>query len=143
TTSHGLSATDGLSSGVAARGDASAATPADPRPAVVTDAATSAADSRAAREAARLARLRQAEAAITWRRAKAVGRPNRGRLVDGVRAPGEGGHCAPWDPALDKVPTRGGRRNGADEPGRLVLRVAAEYAADHPDAPRLVVGDLS
>jgi hypothetical protein len=90
-----------------------------------------------------LAELRQAEADIRWRRSRAVGEPNRGRLEAAVQLPAEGVHFVTWDPALDTTPNRGWRRNGTDRLVRLVLRVAAEYAAAHPGAQRIVVGDLS
>jgi murein endopeptidase len=90
-----------------------------------------------------LAELRQAEADIRWRRSRAVGKPNRGRLEAAVQLPAEGVHFVTWDPALDTTPNRGWRRNGTDRLVRLVLRVAAEYAAAHPGAQRIVVGDLS
>jgi murein endopeptidase len=84
------------------------------------------------------------EAAIVWRRSRALGKPFRnGRLVEGVQLPAETGHLVTWDPVRDSVPNRGWRRWGTDRLVRTVLEVAAGYAAAHPDAPRLVVGDLS
>jgi murein endopeptidase len=84
------------------------------------------------------------EAAIVWRRSRATGKPfHNGRLVDGVQLPAETSHLVTWDPVRDTVPNRGWRRWGTDRLIRTVLAVAAGYAAAHPDAPRLVVGDLS
>jgi murein endopeptidase len=83
------------------------------------------------------------EAAIVWRRSRALGKPHDGRLVDGVQLPAETSHLITWDPVRDSVPNRGWRRWGTDRLVRTVLKVAAGYAAAHPDAPRLVVGDLS
>jgi murein endopeptidase len=73
----------------------------------------------------------------------ALGRPDAGRLVNGVRLSVEGPHHLTWDPVLRRSPNRPWRRWGTDRLVRLVLRVAVEYAADHPDAPRLAIGDLS
>jgi murein endopeptidase len=84
------------------------------------------------------------EAAIVWRRSRALGKPfGNGRLVDGVQLPAETSHLVTWDPVRDTVPNRGWRRWGTDRLVRTLLAVAAGYAAAHPDAPRLVVGDLS
>jgi murein endopeptidase len=83
------------------------------------------------------------EAAIVWRRSRALGRPYHGRLAGGVQLPAETTDLVTWDPVRDAVPNRGWRRWGTDRLVRTLLEVAAEYAAAHPGAPRLVVGDLS
>jgi murein endopeptidase len=80
---------------------------------------------------------------VRWRRSRAVGRPNRGRLVGGVRLPAEGATFVTVDPVRRTSPSPAWRRYGTDRLVRVVLRVATEYAAAHPDAPRLVIGDLS
>jgi hypothetical protein len=86
---------------------------------------------------------RPVEAAIVWRRSRAVGRPNHGRLVRGVELPAAGSHFLTVDPVAGKGRNPAWRRNGTDRLVRVLLRVAGAYAAAHPDAPRLVVGDLS
>ena len=63
------------------------------------------------------------EAAIVWRDSRSLGRPSAGRLVHGVRLPAEGADFFTWDPALDRVPNRGGRRWGTDRLVRVVLEV--------------------
>jgi murein endopeptidase len=84
------------------------------------------------------------EPAVAWHRSRALGEPfHRGRLVDGVQLPAETGDLVTWDPVRRTVPNRGWRRWGTDRLVRTVLAVAADYAAAHPHAPRLVVGDLS
>jgi murein endopeptidase len=83
------------------------------------------------------------EAAIEWRDSRSLGRPSAGRLVHGVRLPSEGVDFFTWDPALDRVPNRDGRRWGTDRLVGLVLEVIREYAAAHPGAPRVGIGDLS
>ena len=75
--------------------------------------------------------------------APSVGEPSAGRLVRGVRLPREGEHFFTWDPLLHRVPNRAGRRWGTDRLVRFVLGVIREYAAAHPDAPRVGIGDLS
>jgi murein endopeptidase len=86
---------------------------------------------------------RAPEASIRWRRSRALGQPNRGRLAGGVELPAAGTHFVTVDPVTGKPPNRAWRRHGTDRLLRVLLRVASEYAVAHPDAPRLVVGDLS
>ncbi|HEY7003540.1 MAG TPA: penicillin-insensitive murein endopeptidase [Gaiellaceae bacterium] len=83
------------------------------------------------------------EPQVHWRDSQAVGAPWAGRLVRGVRLPAAGKHFFTWDPLLRRRPDRPGRRWGTDDLVRVVLRVVAGYAAAHPSAPRLGVGDLS
>lgn len=80
---------------------------------------------------------------ILWRDSVALGSPAAGRLVRGVRVPAEGARFFTWDPVLRRAPNRAGRRWGTDRLVRIVLRVVREYAAAHPQAPRVGVGDLS
>ena len=88
-------------------------------------------------------RGRSPEAAIQWRRSRALGKPNRGRLAGGVELPAAGTHFVTVDPVTGTSPNRTWRRYGTDRLLEMLLRVAADHAAAHPDAPRLVVGDLS
>jgi murein endopeptidase len=80
---------------------------------------------------------------IRWNRSQSVGLPYSGRLVDGVQLPVEGWDWVTWDPALDRVPNRTARLYGTDALVRMVLDVVADYRRAHPDAPRVVVGDLT
>lgn len=73
----------------------------------------------------------------------AVGRPNAGRLVRGVLLPAEGPDHATWHPIRKAPPNAAWRRHGTDRLVRTVLRVAREHRAAYPDAPRLLIGDLS
>jgi hypothetical protein len=86
---------------------------------------------------------RPPEASIVWRRSRALGRPNHGRLVRGVELPAAGSHFVTVNPVTGKGRNPAWRRHGTDRLVRVLLRVAEAYAAAHPDAPRLVVGDLS
>jgi murein endopeptidase len=80
---------------------------------------------------------------IAWQNSRAVGLPWHGRLVRGVQLPAEGLHWFTWDPALKLVPDRPWRRWGTDRLVRTILAVLDGYAAAHPEAPRVGVGDLS
>lgn len=81
--------------------------------------------------------------AIEWRASRAIGVPHSGRLVRGVGLPVEGPGWVTWDPALDRSPNRERRLYGTDTLVRALLGVVAAYRAAHPDAPALVIGDLS
>ena len=80
---------------------------------------------------------------VHWRDSVAVGLPESGRLVRGVRLPREGRHFFTWDPIERQSPNRPWRRWGTDELVRTVLGVLAGFGRAHPGAPRLGVGDLS
>jgi penicillin-insensitive murein endopeptidase len=80
---------------------------------------------------------------IRWHRSLALGTPASGRLTRGVQLPAGGPSFFTWDPLLHRRPDRGPRRWGTDDLVRLVLHVASTYAAEHPGAPRLGIGDLS
>jgi murein endopeptidase len=80
---------------------------------------------------------------IAWRHSTAIGAPHAGRLENGVQLPVEGTGWVTWDPARDRSPNRALRLYGTDRLVRMLLSVVEDYEAAHPDAPRLVVGDLS
>jgi murein endopeptidase len=81
--------------------------------------------------------------AILWRKSEAIGVPHDGRLVDGVRLPLEGPGWVTWDPVLHRVPNRPIRLFGTDALVRLMLNVIEEYRTAHPEAPPVLIGDLS
>jgi murein endopeptidase len=83
------------------------------------------------------------ERTVQWRDSRALGMPSAGRLVRGVQLPPSGARFFTWDPLLHRRPDRAWRRWGTDLLVRKVLRVVAGYAAAHPSAPRLGIGDLS
>jgi murein endopeptidase len=60
-----------------------------------------------------------------------------------VRLPAAGARYFTWDPILKRAPNREWRRFGTDRLVRMVLGVLGDFAAAHPDAPRIGVGDLS
>jgi murein endopeptidase len=104
---------------------------------------TPASDDRRATARARPARRPPATTRVGWRDSQALGLPHAGRLVRGVRLPAEGTTFFTWDPVRHTSPNRGWRRYGTDRLVRVVLRILREYAAAHPRAPRVGVGDLS
>lgn len=83
------------------------------------------------------------ETPLAWRRSTAVGRPWRGRLIDGVELPPGGRDYFTWDPILKVRPNRASRRYGTDRLVLTLLSVLAGYRSEHPDAPRVGIGDLS
>jgi protein MpaA len=84
-----------------------------------------------------------ADEPIHWQSSRSLGVPWDGRLVRGVQLPAEGEHFFTWDPVKKRSPNRPWRRWGSDRLVRIVLRVIDEYAAAHPEASRVGVGDLS
>jgi murein endopeptidase len=74
---------------------------------------------------------------------RAAGLPYRGRLINGRQLPLEGKGFVTWDPILKRVGNRGWRRWGTERLLRTLRAVLAEYARRHPDAPPVLVGDLS
>jgi murein endopeptidase len=80
---------------------------------------------------------------IRWRRSRAVGKPFAGHLERGVRLPRESAAFFTWDPIRKTAPNRWWRRYGTDRLLRTVLEVLGEFQDEHPDAPRVGVGDLS
>ena len=80
---------------------------------------------------------------IAWRRSRAIGRPNAGRLENGVLLPAEGRHHFTWDSADKVTPSREWRRWGTDRLVRTILTALDDYHARNPGAPRVGIGDLS
>jgi murein endopeptidase len=80
---------------------------------------------------------------IHWRDSVAVGLPEAGRLVRGVRLPPEGRHYFTWDPILKRQPDRPWRRWATGDLVHTLLHVIRDYARAHPGAPRVGIGDLS
>jgi murein endopeptidase len=75
--------------------------------------------------------------------ARAAGLPWRGRLIRGRQLPAQGSGYVTWDPILKRIPNRGWRVWGTGRLLGTVRRVLAAYARRHPDAPPVLVGDLS
>ena len=69
--------------------------------------------------------------------------PAEGRLRDGVQLPAESFDFVTWDPVLKQTPNRGWRRWGTRKLVETTEVVLRQYRDAHPDAPRVLVGDLS
>jgi len=82
-------------------------------------------------------------ASIDWRRSVPLGTHTAGALRKGVPLPAAGATFFTWDPVRRRSPNRAWRRWGSDRLVRTLLRVLAAFAAGHPTAPRVGVGDLS
>jgi hypothetical protein len=80
---------------------------------------------------------------VVWRDSISLGLPYHGRLIDGVQLPAQSPLWVTWDPALDRVPDRGYRRYGSAKLMHVLLSVVKDYHAANPDAPRVVIGDMS
>jgi murein endopeptidase len=74
---------------------------------------------------------------------RAIGHPWHGRLVNGVELPEVGPDWLTWDPVLKQVPDRPERRWGTAKLIATLRRVLAGFRAAHPEAPPLLIGDLS
>jgi hypothetical protein len=75
--------------------------------------------------------------------AQSVGLPWSGSLVGGVPLAAESRSIVTWDGVKHRSPNRAERRYGNPRLIATLRRVAADYAAAHPTAPRIVVGDIS
>jgi murein endopeptidase len=76
-------------------------------------------------------------------RSVAVGQPWRGRLEHGVQLPAAGPDFVTWDQVLHRSPNRAWRRWGTEALVVLLDRVTREFREAHPDAPPVLIGDLS
>jgi hypothetical protein len=93
--------------------------------------------------APRIAEEEPAFPPIRWNRATSSGLPYAGSLTDGTQLPLEGPDWVTWDPVADRVPNRPHRLFGNEHVIRKVVTVLAAYRAANPEAPRVVVGDIS
>ena len=82
-------------------------------------------------------------AAFAGSASRSLGLPWQGRLVNGVQLPAEGEHFLTWDSRRRRSPNAAWRRHGNARLVQTVLRVVTGYAAAHPGAPRVAIGDLS
>ena len=82
-------------------------------------------------------------AKVEWHHATSIGLPYSGRLVDGTQLPVEGRDWVTWNPVTDTVLNLPHRLYGNEHTIRTIITVLGAYRAAHPDAPRVVVGDIS
>ncbi len=66
-----------------------------------------------------------------------------GSLIDGTQLPVEGPDWVTWNPITDSVPNAPGRLYGNERTIRTIVSVIEAYRAANPQAPRVVVGDIS
>ena len=81
--------------------------------------------------------------AIRWARADSHGLHYAGRLSSGTTLPVEGPDWVTWNPVADEVPNRPLRLYGHERTIRALVTVSAAYRTANPNAPRIVVGDIS
>jgi Penicillin-insensitive murein endopeptidase len=80
---------------------------------------------------------------IRWHDATSRGRPFAGSLSNGTQFPIAGPDWVTWNPVTDSVPNQSHRLYGHERTIRTLLAVITAFRAEHPDAPKVVVGDLS
>jgi murein endopeptidase len=80
---------------------------------------------------------------VRYRDSVALGTPNGGSLVDGVRLPVSGPGFYTYDPATQRPPGGADREWGTATLVRQVIALGKWWAATHPKQPRLGIGDLS
>jgi len=80
---------------------------------------------------------------IAWHHGVSSGLPWSGSLGDGTQLPLQGPDWVTWNPVTDRSPNAPKRLYGTEHTIRTIVSVAAAYRATHPDAPRIVVGDIS
>lgn len=76
-------------------------------------------------------------------RSRAIGRPNDGRLRGGFLLPAQGRDFTTFDSILEVAPSREWRRYATGRLLRVVYAALRDYREANPDAPRVLVGDLS
>jgi murein endopeptidase len=80
---------------------------------------------------------------VAWHHATSVGLQYAGRLIDGTQLPQAGPNWVTWDPVTDSSPNLPGRLYGHERTIHAIISVLAGYRAAHPDAPKVLVGDIS
>jgi hypothetical protein len=81
--------------------------------------------------------------AVEWNRATSYGLQYAGSLTGGTQLPVEGAAWVTWNPNTDSVPNAPHRLFGHERVIRKLMAVLEAYRAGNPDAPRVVVGDIS
>jgi murein endopeptidase len=81
--------------------------------------------------------------AVHWQPGTSQGLPWSGSLAGGTQLPVDGRDWVTWNPVTDSVPNRVWRLYGNEHTIHTVISVIEAYRKAHPDAPRVVVGDIS
>ncbi len=81
--------------------------------------------------------------AVVWRDSRAVGTPNAGSLVNGVRLPASGVGYYTYNPATQQPPGGPDRTWGTARLVREVIDLGRWWARTYPKQPPLGIGDLS
>ncbi|MGL6279485.1 MAG: penicillin-insensitive murein endopeptidase [Gaiella sp.] len=82
-------------------------------------------------------------APIRWSSATSTGLPYGGSLAGGTQLPVIGPDWVTWNPVTDQRPNAPYRLFGHERTIRAIVSVLAAHRAAHPDAPQVVVGDIS
>lgn len=73
----------------------------------------------------------------------AIGAPNAGALLNGLQLPETGPDWVTWDAITHSSPNRPERRWATDRLLAFLIAVLRDYRLANPDAPPVLVGDLS
>jgi murein endopeptidase len=85
----------------------------------------------------------QAYEPVDWHAATSAGLPYAGRLDGGTQLPHAGADWVTWNPNADSVPNLRHRLYGNERTIRAILSVVSAYRVANPEAPRVVIGDIS
>jgi Penicillin-insensitive murein endopeptidase len=80
---------------------------------------------------------------VIWHSAISMGLPYDGHLIDGTQLPIDGPAWVTWDPVTNSVPNQSERLYGNQRTIRAIIEVTEAYRAAHPEAPPVVIGDIS
>ena len=80
---------------------------------------------------------------IAWGTTSSYGLPYAGHMHDATQLPVEGHDWVTWNPNTDSRPNLPGRLYGHERTIRTIIGVLAAYRKTHPNAPPVVVGDIS
>ena len=80
---------------------------------------------------------------VEWHHARSIGLQYAGSLVGGTQLPVEGPDWVTWNPNTDSTPNLPWRLYGNEHTIRRILAVVTAYRTAHPEAARVVVGDIS
>ena len=80
---------------------------------------------------------------VAWHHARSIGLPYSGSLSYGTQLPAKGANWVTWNPITDSRPNAPKRLYGNERTIHAILSVTRAYRAAHPNAPRVVIGDIS